>query len=100
MEPKKPTFKEPKELQSNTSVFTMFLFVLYGLTLHFAWPQFIGYIIALFIVANLVLIGTLFYKIEQKKREINVSRNRFLALFRAIINLVLLYLVLYYSGIL
>lgn len=100
MEPKNLAFKDPKELQSNTSVFTMFLYVLYGLTLYLTWPTFIGYIIALLIVANLVLIGKLFFEIEQKKQEINVPRNRFFAFFRTIINLVLLFLLLYYSGIL
>lgn len=99
MEPKNLAFKEPKELQSNTSVFTMFLYVFYGLTLHLTWPAFIGFIISLLIVANLVLIGKLFYEIEQKKKEINVKRNRFFALFRMIINLVLLFLALNYSGV-
>ncbi len=96
MEPGNLALKSPKELQNNTSVITMLLYVLYGLMVHLAWPFFVGYILAFLLIVNLALIGKLFYEIESEKWDINIPRNRFFALFRAVINLVLMFLVFYY----
>ncbi len=88
----------PKELQSNTSVITISIYVLYGLIAYLSLPYFVGYIALFFLLVNFLLIGKLFYEIEKKKSELNVIRNRFFALLRTIVNLLLLFLILYHMG--
>ena len=88
----------PKELHSNTSVITVSIYVLYGLIAYLSLPFFVGYIALLFLLINFLLIGKLFYEIEKKKSEINVARNQFFAFLRTIVNLLLLFLILYHMG--
>ncbi len=96
MEANPISFFHPRELHSNTSVLAMAAYVLNGLMVYLNWPHWVGYLSLFILTVNMILIGILFYQILNKEEEKNLRRNWFFAILRTVINLVLLFLVLYH----
>ncbi|MFO7824382.1 MAG: hypothetical protein R6V72_10615 [Cyclobacterium sp.] len=96
MEANPISFFHPRELHSNTSVLTMTAYVLNGLMVYLNWPHWVGYLSLLILTVNIILIGILFYQVLNDEEEKNRRRNWLFAILRTVINLVLLFLVLYH----
>lgn len=99
MAPKNSAFSNPKKFQNITSVLTVVAYVLYASTVYLAFPYFIWFITLFVLVVNIILIGKLFYAIEQQKNEIDLRKSRFSSVFRMLINLVILAVALNRMGI-
>jgi hypothetical protein len=99
MAPKNASFSNPKKLQTFTSVLTVFAYVLYASTVYLAFPYLFWYITLFVLGVNIMLIGLLFYLIEQRKNELDLRKSRFSAVFRLLINLIILAVALYRMGI-
>lgn len=90
------SFFHPRELHSNTSVLTMTAYVLNGLMVYLNWPRWVGYLSLLILTVNFILIGILFYQVLNDEEERNTHTNWLFAILRMVLNLVLLFLVLYH----
>ncbi|SHN33208.1 hypothetical protein SAMN04488057_12136 [Cyclobacterium lianum] len=96
MEANPISFFHPKELHNNTSFLTMTAYVLNGLMVYLNWPHWVGYLSLLILTVNIILIGILFYQVLNNEEEKKMRRNWLFAILRTVINLVLLFLVLYH----
>jgi hypothetical protein len=100
MEANPLSFFHPRELHSTTSFLTLTCYLLQGLMWYLAWPSAVGYFVLLLLSVNFILIGRLFYEISKNEQERKENRNWFFAILRTVINLALLFLVLYRTGLL
>ncbi|NHE59593.1 hypothetical protein [Cyclobacterium plantarum] len=90
------SFFHPRELHSNTSVLTMTAYVLNGMMVYLNWPHWVGYLSLLILTINFTLIGILFYQVLNDEEEKNMRRNWLFTILRTVLNLLLLFLVLYH----
>ncbi|MBD3629980.1 hypothetical protein [Cyclobacterium sp.] len=96
MEANPISFFHPRELHSNTSILTVTAYVLNGLMVYLYWPHWVGYLSLLILTVNIILIAILFYQILNDEEEKNIRRNWFFAILRTVLNLLVLFLVLYH----
>ncbi len=74
----------------------MTAYVLNGLMVYLNWPRWVGYLSLLILTVNFILIGILFYQVLNDEEERNTHTNWLFAILRMVLNLVLLFLVLYH----